>query len=277
MRTTGLSHDPRGGGHYAPPSGPERSTVSNGGRAIDGTGVQSEMSADERRRGHRILVVDDAPETRLLLVRALERDGFVVDQAEDGLAALAAIEAHPPNLVLLDVNMPGMSGFEVLSDLRRTRAIPIILLTGRDEETDRVIGLELGADDYVVKPFSLRELSARIRSVLRRAQPVAPAAKSLLEFGSLVIRLAEREVLVDGRVVDVTPKEFDLLSFLAASPRQVFSRTQLLENVWGSSSEWQDPATVTEHVRRLRKKIEPDPDRPRWLATARGVGYRFEP
>lgn len=271
------SHESSGGHHYALLSRPDRATASNEGRAIEGTGVQEEMPSDARRRAHRILVVDDAPDTRLLLVRTLERDGFVVDEAEDGLAALAAIEAHPPNLVLLDVNMPGMSGFEVLSDLRRTRAIPIILLTGRDEETDRVIGLELGADDYVVKPFSLRELSARIRSVLRRAQPVTPPAQSSLEFGSLVIRLAEREVVVDGRVIDLTPKEFDLLAFLAASPRQVFSRTQLLENVWGSSSEWQDPATVTEHVRRLRKKIEPDPDHPRWLSTARGVGYRFEP
>ncbi len=272
----GPSHESAGGHHYALLSRPERATASNGGRAVDGTGVQKESPSDARGAAHRILVVDDAPDTRLLLVRTLERDGFVVDQAEDGLAALAAIEAHPPSLVLLDVNMPGMSGFEVLTDLRRTRAIPIILLTGRDEETDRVIGLDLGADDYVVKPFSLRELSARIRSVLRRAQPVTPRAQSSLEFGSLAIRLAEREVVVDGRVVDVTPKEFDLLAFLAASPRQVFSRTQLLENVWGSSSEWQDTATVTEHVRRIRRRIEPDPDRPRWIKTVRGVGYRFD-
>lgn len=213
-----------------------------------------------------------------MLVRALEREGFAVDQAEDGRAAMEAIAARLPDLVVLDVNLPGMSGFEVLTELRRTYQVPTILLTGRDEETDRVIGLELGADDYVVKPFSLRELAARIRSVLRRSQPVSPPASAVtIAHGPIVIKPGEREATVEGKVLDLTPKEFDLLVHLASSPRQVFSRTQLLQQVWESSAEWQDPATVTEHVRRLRRKIETDPDRPRWITTVRGVGYRFEP
>jgi DNA-binding response OmpR family regulator len=158
--------------------------------------------------------------------------------------------------------------------------VPVILVSALGEEADRVIGLKMGADDYVVKPFSAAELSARIESVLRRAQMRAtavPEATNRLAFPGLVIELQTRDVTVGGEKVEVTAKEFDLLAFLAGSPRQVFSREQLLRQVWGSSSDWQSDATITEHVRRLRRKVEQDPDNPRWITTVRGVGYRFEP
>lgn len=244
-----------------------------------GTGVTA--SKDEAPAVARLLVVDDMADTRRLVVSALSRQGFIVEEADSGAAALALVADHRPDLVLLDINMPGMSGLEVMTQLRHVHSLPVILLTGRDEENDRVLGLELGADDYVVKPFYLRELVARTRSVLRRAQASAPVAAavapSALEFGPLNVRLAEREVLVNGVVVETTPKEFDLLVFLVSSPRAVFTRKDLLDQVWGSSTEWQDPATVTEHVRRLRKKLEADPENPVWLLTVRGVGYRFDP
>lgn len=222
----------------------------------------------------RVLVVDDSDEAREAARRALDRAGFVVTEASDGDQALKAVASDPPDLVLLDLGMPGMGGLEVLAEVRRTSELPVIVLSGRAEESERVVALEMGADDYIVKPFLVRELPARIRSVLRRSRPAAPSA---LHFGELEIRVAEREVVVCGEGVETTAKEFDLLTRLASEPRRVFSRAQLLEEVWGSSRDWQDPATVTEHVRRLRRKIEADPERPRWLHTVRGVGYRFEP
>jgi DNA-binding response OmpR family regulator len=174
--------------------------------------------------------------------------------------------------------MPARDGLDVLGDLRKNSDIPVILVSALAEEADRVIGLKMGADDYVVKPFSAAELSARIESVLRRAQMRGtPQATTKLAFDGLVVDPATREVTMGGSKIEMTAKEFDLLAFLAASPRQVFSRDQLLHQVWGSSSAWQSDATVTEHVRRLRRKIEEDPDNPRWIATVRGVGYRFEP
>lgn len=241
-----------------------------------------DTTSSEQGGTHRLLVVDDMADTRRMVANALSRQGFIVDEADSGEAALARVAEHRPDLVLLDINMPGMSGLEVMAQLRRMHSVPVILLTGRDEENDRVVGLELGAEDYVVKPFYLRELAARTRAVLRRVQAAAATAApgiSLprLDFGPLAIRLAEREVVVHGTVVDTTPKEFDLLVFLLSSPRAVFTRRDLLDHVWGSSVEWQDPATITEHMRRLRKKIEPDPEHPVWLCTVRGVGYRFDP
>jgi len=224
----------------------------------------------------RILVVDDEPMVREVVVAYLEREGFRVDEAGNGAAALKQIEASHPDLVVLDVMLPELDGFSVLTELRRTGDIPVILLTARAEETDRVLGLELGADDYVVKPFSPRELVARVRSVLRRSAP-ATAEPEILEFDGLTIDEQAREVFVAGKAVEVTPKEFDLVAFLAHSPRRVFSRGQLLEQVWDSSADWQDPSTVTVHVRRLRRKLEKDPDNPRWITTVWGVGYRFEP
>jgi two-component system, OmpR family, phosphate regulon response regulator PhoB len=224
-----------------------------------------------------ILVVDDEEGVRALLTRYLEMEGFEVQEAPDGDTALSMIKERLPDLVLLDVIMPSSDGLDVLTHLRRTSDVPIILLTGRDASADRVMGLKLGADDYVVKPFSPAEVAARISTVLRRARSAAPAPAPKLEFEGLSIDLATREVRVNGEIVSTTAKEFDLLVFLASSPRQVFSREQLLEHVWQSSSAWQNPDTVTEHVRRLRRRIEADPEHPRRILTVWSVGYRFEP
>jgi DNA-binding response OmpR family regulator len=180
---------------------------------------------------------------------------------------------HRPDLMLLDVMLPVQDGFDFLSQLRRTTDVPVIMLTARDEGSSRVLGLRLGADDYIVKPFALDELSARIEAVLRRG---GRRSSSTLEFDRLRIDVDARKVTVDGTPLELTAKEFDVLLFLASAPGQVFTRQQLLEQVWGSSSEWQDPRTVTEHVRRLRQKLESaGGDRP-WLQTVRGVGYRFD-
>ena len=225
-----------------------------------------------------VLVVDDEPMLRNLLSRLLRMEGYEVIEAEDGEAALEKVAVHDPDLVLLDVMMPVRDGLDVLGDLRRTSDVPVILVSALGDEADRVLGLKMGADDYVVKPFSAAELSARIESVLRRAVlRGTPEAPSRLSFNGLVIDLGTRDVAVGGETVEMTAKEFDLLAFLAGAPRQVFSRDQLLHQVWGSSSDWQSDATVTEHVRRLRRKIEDDPDQPRRITTVRGVGYRFEP
>jgi len=224
----------------------------------------------------RVLVVDDEQAIRDFLARGLSEEGFSVEAVADVATARSKLTSAPPELVLLDVNLAGDDGLGLLSDIRRTSDIPVILLTGKGRETDRILGLKMGADDYVVKPFSLGELSARIESVLRRSKPRA-AVSNTMDFGRLRIDTVSREISVDGTVLETTAKEFDLLAYLASSPRQVFTRDQLLEQVWSSSSAWQDAATVTEHVRRVRKKIEDDPDHPRWIMTVRGVGYRFEP
>ncbi len=221
----------------------------------------------------RVLVVDDEPTVRDVVARYLERDGYTVREVCDGSEVAAAVEAFQPDLIVLDIMLPGRSGLDVLRDL--AHRVPVILLTARIDETDRVLGLELGADDYVVKPFSPRELVARVRSVLRRAS--APAGPAVLHFDQLSIDITAREVSVGGTTVALTAKEFDLLTHLASHPRQVFSRAQLLAAVWDSSPDFQDPATVTVHVRRLRNKIERDPEQPRWISTVWGVGYRFEP
>jgi len=173
--------------------------------------------------------------------------------------------------------LPGVNGLDVLRRVRASSDVPVIMLTARAEETDRVAGLELGADDYVVKPFSPRELAARVNGVLRRTNGRNAGSPSPLTFDDLVIEPLSRQVTLAGDNVEMTPKEFDVLAFLASSPRQVFSRAQLLESVWQSSPDWQDPATVTVHVRRIRNKIEADPEHPRWITTVWGVGYRFEP
>jgi DNA-binding response OmpR family regulator len=225
-------------------------------------------------RSPRILVVDDEPRVREVVAAYLAREGFRVTEVGDA-AGVAALLDPPPDLVILDLMLPGASGLDLLGDIRRSASLPVILLTARAEEADRVLGLELGADDYVVKPFSPRELVARVKSVLRRVQPMVPATR--MEYDSLVVDVAAREVTVQGRPVDLTAREFDLLAFMAAHPRQVFSRGQLLEQVWDSSPDWQDPATVTVHIRRIRQKVEEDPTAPRWLETAWGVGYRFQP
>jgi DNA-binding response OmpR family regulator len=228
----------------------------------------------------KILVVEDDPDISDLLKRVLESDGYEVEMATDSAGALRAVEEHAPDLVLLDVVLGGEDGRDLLVKLRQKSDVPAVFLTGRGLEGDRIAGLRMGADDYIVKPFSRGELSARIETVLRRARPAAPPeakeGATGLTFGELRIDLTTREVERGGELIELTAMEFNLLAFLASSPRQVFSRQQLLQNVWSSSSEWQDEATVTEHIRRVRRKIEVDPDHPRWITTVRGVGYRFE-
>jgi DNA-binding response OmpR family regulator len=226
-----------------------------------------------------VLVVDDEPMVREVVARYLELDGHTVFEAADGDAGLAWLAANRADLVLLDVMLPGTDGFTILRSIREQGDVPVILLTARTEEVDRIVGLEMGADDYVVKPFSAREVAARVRTVLRRSAP-APAAGPTgqrIEHGALRIDLAARTVEVGGEAVSLTAKEFDLLALLTGSPRQVFSRRQLLEQVWDSAPEYQDPATVTVHIGRLRQKLERDPDHPSSIVTVWGVGYRFEP
>ena len=223
-----------------------------------------------------VLVVDDEDMVREVVSAYLTREGYATIEATDGKAALEAVERHRPDLIVLDVMLPLVDGYTVLSELRKQTAVPVILLTARSQEVDRVLGLELGADDYVVKPFSPRELTARVKSVLRRAVPVDDVAP-VLEFEGLVIDGPSREVVVRGDVVEMPPLEFDVLLHLASTPRRVFTRGDLLEQVWGSSAEWQDPSTVTVHVRRIRQKIEADPDDPKRIVTVWGKGYRFEP
>ena len=223
----------------------------------------------------RVLVVDDEPMVREVLQRYLELEGFEVAVAEDGEAALASFTETRPDLVVLDLMLPRIDGLEVLRRMRVDASTPVIMLTARGEETDRVVGLELGADDYVTKPFSPREVIARVRAVLRRTDPNATTA-AMLTFGDLQIDRGRRAVLVGGRDVHLTRKEFDLLEHLATLPGMTFTRQALLEAVWDFA--WDgDTATVTVHIRRLREKIEVDPSDPRHLVTVWGVGYRFEP
>src|SRR5687767_9554584 len=194
-----------------------------------------------------------------------------------GTAVMAHVRQRPPDLIVLDLMLPGMDGLLVCQALRHdpaTAAIPIIMLTARGEETDRIVGLELGADDYVVKPFSPREVVARVKAVLRRAAPARDDAPKALTVGELMISPSERTVTVAGRDVGLTAKEFDLLHFLASHPRQVFTRDQLLDRVWGIEFV-ADESTVTVHVRRLREKIERDPSHPEYVVTVWGVGYKF--
>ncbi len=231
---------------------------------------------DTRNSGTHIVVVDDEPMVREVVTRYLERDGFAVTAAADGTEALRLIEAAMPDMVVLDLMLPSVSGLDVLQEVRRHSDVPIILLTARGDEGDRVLGLELGADDYVTKPFSPRELAARVKSVLRRSTRPAPQSTELITHGDLVVDPTARKVMLGAVEIDLTRREFELLAFLAASPGQVFSRTQLLTQVWDSSPEWQDPSTVTVHVRRLRNKLAAtDGGVPR-ITTVWGVGYRFE-
>ena len=224
-----------------------------------------------------VLVVDDEPTVREVVAGYLRRDGHDVLEAADGVAAMELFATDPPDLIVLDMMLPGVNGLDILRRVRAASDVPVIMLTARAEESDRVAGLELGADDYVVKPFSPRELAARVNGVLRRTSGRSVTARGPMVFDGLEIDPLSREVTMNGRTIEMTPKEFDVLAFLAASPRQVFSRAQLLESVWQSSPDWQDPATVTVHVRRIRNKIEDDPETPRWITTVWGVGYRFEP
>ncbi|MCW2736601.1 response regulator [Nocardioides sp.] len=224
-----------------------------------------------------VLVVDDDAAIRTVVRWQLDDAGFRVVEADDGPSALRRIRDDHPTLVVLDLSLPGLGGLDVLRSVRGGHTgrsdTPIIVLSGRNGETDRIVGLDLGADDYLVKPFSPGELAARIRSVLRRSSP--ELADEAVLVGSLRIEPASRRVLLDQTDIELTPKEFDLLAFLATHPRHVFTRSQLLDRVWNSSSEWLGEATVTEHVHRLRLKLEADPSSPQLLRTVRGVGYQL--
>jgi DNA-binding response OmpR family regulator len=220
-----------------------------------------------------VLVVDDEPIVREVVCSYLEREGYRTLEAADGERARELLELDPPNLVVLDVMLPGTDGLSLCRWIRARSDLPVILLTARGEEADRIVGLELGADDYVTKPFSPRELAARVRTVLRRAAPPT-AGEERLSLADLEIDAGAREVRKGGERLQLTAKEFDLLWFLASNRRRVFSRDQLMDRVWGYEAAL-DTGTVTVHVRRLREKVEDDPSRPKLLETVWGVGYRL--
>ena len=244
-----------------------------------GARKDSETSSPDNRQvsDAPVLVVDDEPMVRDVLARYLAREGFVVETASDGEQALKAFEARRPRLVLLDLMLPRVDGLEVFQRIRGAASTPVIMLTARGEETDRIVGLEIGADDYVTKPFSPREVVARVRAVLRRSEAgVEGSERSVIELGDLHVDLRSRDATLRGKPIRLTRKEFDLLATLAASPGTAFSRAKLLEEVWDFA--WGgDVSTVTVHIRRLREKIEADPSKPRHLVTVWGVGYRFDP
>jgi DNA-binding response OmpR family regulator len=222
-----------------------------------------------------VLVVDDEQIVREVVVSYLRHEGYRTLEAGDGDTARRLLEEEPPDLVVLDLMLPGIDGLELCRWIRARSELPVIMLTARGEEADRIVGLELGADDYVTKPFSPRELAARVRTVLRRTSTDIPRAE-VLSFDGLVVDGRMHQATRNGKPLRLTAKEFDLLWFLANHPRQVFSRDQLMDRVWGYEAAF-DTGTVTVHVRRLREKIENDPSQPRMLQTVWGVGYRFDP
>ncbi|CAL9619646.1 Transcriptional regulatory protein SrrA [Streptomyces sp. enrichment culture] len=224
--------------------------------------------------GARVLVVDDDPTVAEIVTGYLDRAGYLVDRAGDGPEALARAAAHRPDLVVLDLMLPGMDGLEVCRRLRGHGPVPVIMLTARGDEDDRVLGLEVGADDYVTKPFSPRELVLRVESVLRRARP-APDASGLLRAAGLSVDPAARRATRNGAEIALTVREFDLLVFFLRNPGRAYAREELMREVWGW--DFGDLSTVTVHVRRLRGKVEDDPARPRLIRTVWGVGYRFDP
>lgn len=230
-----------------------------------------EMTADDAPD---VLVVDDEPQVRQIMASYLSREGFNVRVVGDGAAALAELAKKRPDLVVLDLMLPGVDGLTVLRRLRASGdQVPVIVLSAKGQESERVAGLELGADDYIAKPASPREVAARARAVLRRAKSSGPESFSV---ANLSIDLSGRRLYADGNEVELTPKEFDLLARLAGTPGEVHSRADLLRDVWGSNADWQDPGTVTVHIRRLRRKLEADPANPTQLVTVYGVGYRFD-
>jgi len=224
-----------------------------------------------------ILLVDDEEAVRRVLSFPLERDGYVVVQASDGEEALERFGHQPVDLVVLDIMLPKLDGLEVCKQLRARSSVPIIMLTARDDELDKVLGLELGADDYITKPFSIREFRSRVRALLRRARAprLGPVAEEeQLTAGGLVLDVARRNVSAEGQAVQLTYVEFEILRTLMAHPGRVYSRRMLLEVLWGSA-DFRDPRTIDVHVRHLREKVERDSSRPEYIRTVRSVGYRF--
>ena len=231
------------------------------------------MAQSMQGTARRILLVDDEPSIQKMLVHALEREGFQEHAVGDGEAALEAVGTYEPHLIILDIMLPKIDGSEGCRRIRGQSDIPIIMLTAKDDEIDRVVGLELGADDYVAKPFAVRELVARVRAIMRRASVPVGQRQDELSYDGLRIHLPSRRVAVDGEDVDLTYTEFELLVTLASNPGRVFSRSTLLTRVWGD--EFRDERTVDVHIRHLREKIERDPRNPEFIHTARGVGYVF--
>jgi DNA-binding response OmpR family regulator len=239
----------------------------------------SETNGGAERPRRRVLIVDDEASIREVLGQYLAVEDFTVLLAADGIEALHLARTSPPDLVILDLMLPGIDGLEVCRRLRATSAVPVLMLTARGEEADRIEGFRAGTDDYVTKPFSPREVVMRVRAIMRRVEATSVPAMVLdgtVRVGSLVIQPTLRQVQRDGEALDLTAKEFDLLHFLALHPRQVFSRRQVLDAVWHFDY-YGDTGTVTVHMRRLREKVEHDPARPRHLKTVWGVGYKFEP
>jgi len=225
----------------------------------------------------RILIVEDDAAIADFVQTALKRENFETELVKRGDMVLARVEASLPDLVLLDLMLPGMDGLEVCRALRlRPQYIPIIMLTAKDDDVDKVVGLEIGADDYITKPFKIRELIARIHAILRLAKHSADSTARILRFDSLEINIDSRTVTRDGKIIDLSPKEFELLALLASNPRRVYSRQTILENLWGGDFPG-GTRTVDVHIQRLRQKIEPEPDKPRFLVTVRSIGYKFNP
>lgn len=223
-----------------------------------------------------ILIVEDDPAIGAFIQTALEREGFGTELVERGNIALDRVEMFSPDLILLDLMLPGMDGLQVCQALRRrAQYIPIIMLTAKDDDVDKVVGLEIGADDYITKPFKIRELVARVRALLRLVHRSTNVDPRVHRFGSLEINAEGREVFRDGRLLNLTPKEFELLVLLASNPRRVFGRETLLEKVWGYDYAG-ETRTVDVHVQRLRQKIESNPREPKYLLTVRNIGYKFE-
>jgi phosphate regulon transcriptional regulator PhoB len=227
----------------------------------------------------KILVIEDEPDIRKLVQYNLTQEHFNVVEAEDGEQALSLLQREKPNLVILDLMLPGLSGLELCKMLRQrsdTSRLPILMLTAKAGETDRIVGLEMGADDYLAKPFSPREMVARVRAILRRAES-KPASETAVSYekGPLMIDFSTYEVFVRGKPVKLTLKEFELLRFLVQNPSRVLNRDQLLDRVWGGET-FVTPRTVDVHIRRLRKAIEKDDRKPKWILTVRGVGYKLD-
>lgn len=226
-----------------------------------------------------ILVVEDSRRDQQLMVDLLEHEGYEVTVADDGEEALGAVAQQRPNLVLLDIMLPGIDGVEVCRRLRESHNVPVLMVTARDDEIDVVVGLEVGADDYITKPYSPRELTARVKALLRRSVLTEKAEQrnKHLSFPGLEIDLPRRTVDADGSPVHLTPKEFDLLFLLASEPQRVFKREEIIEEVWGYTPRTGDLRTVDTHVKRIRKKVEEGRDVPWTLSTVWGIGYKFEP
>ena len=225
----------------------------------------------------KVLIVDDEKDIVDLIAFNLDKEGYAVLKAYDGEKALELARTRKPHLLLLDLMLPGIQGLEVCKILRskaETASLPIIMLTAKGDEVDKVLGLEIGADDYVTKPFSIKELMARIRALLRRSEPVKGGKAEVFEYGGLRINFESHEVAVDGKNVNLSPTEFRLLKFLSQNPGRVYSREQLLDHVWGDEA-FVEPRTVDVHIRRLRAQIEKNPEKPRYISTVRGAGYKF--